>query len=207
MSGLWYVVRIINLAANSTNTQYMEPTFFPTQDDFRAWLKKNAKKEKELLVGFYKMDSGIPSMSWPESVDQALCFGWIDGVRRGRDEVSYTIRFTPRKPTSIWSSINIAKVEKLTAQKLMMPEGIAAFELRKDHKSSIYSYEKEAVPLSPEYEEMFKKEKKAWAFFSTQPPGYQRQMIHRVMDAKQKATQLSRLGNLIRLSKEGVRML
>lgn len=207
MSGLWYVVRIINLAVNSTNTQYMEPTFFPTQDDFRAWLKKNAKKEKELLVGFYKMDSGIPSMSWPESVDQALCFGWIDGVRGGRDEVSYTIRFTPRKPTSIWSSINIAKVEKLTAQKLMMLEGIAAFELRKDHKSSIYSYEKEATPLAAAYEKEFKKKKEAWAFFTKQPPGYKKQMIHRIMDAKQEKTQVARLKKLIEASNEGKRLL
>ncbi len=185
----------------------MEPTFFATQADFRAWLKENHLSHKELLVGFYKKDSGIPSMTWPESVDQALCFGWIDGVRKSRDEVSYTIRFTPRKPTSIWSSINIAKVEKLTEKGFMMPEGIAAFELRKAHKSSIYSYEKEEVPLSTEYEEIFKKEKKAWAFFTKQPPGYKRQMIHRIMDAKQERTRLVRLEKLINNSKEGKRLL
>lgn len=184
----------------------MEPTFFPTQTEFRAWLKKHAKKETELLVGFYKTDSEIPSMTWPESVDQALCFGWIDGVRKGRDEVSYTIRFTHRKPTSIWSAINIAKVEKLTKQKLMMPEGIAAYELRKENKSAIYSYEKQATPLADEYEKMFKKEKEAWDFFSKQPPGYQKQMVHRVMDAKQKATQLSRLDKLVQHSKDGKRI-
>ncbi|PQJ09312.1 bacteriocin-protection protein [Flavipsychrobacter stenotrophus] len=185
----------------------MEPTFFPTQDDFRAWLKKHHKKEKELLVGFYKTDSGMPSLSWPESVDQALCFGWIDGVRRGRDEVSYTIRFTPRKPTSIWSTININKVAKLTGQGLMMPEGIAAFELRKDHKTSIYSYEKDATPLAAAYEIEFKKDEDAWAFFSKQPPGYKKQMIHRIMDAKQEKTQISRLEKLIEASKEGKRIL
>lgn len=185
----------------------MEPTFFETQNDFRAWLKAHHKKATELLVGFYKVDSGKPSMTWPESVDQALCFGWIDGVRKGRNEESYTIRFTPRKPTSIWSSINIAKVEKLTKEKLMMPAGVAAYELRSEKKSSIYSYEKEATPLSQEYEQLFKKHTEAWAFFNMQPPGYKKQMIHRVMDAKQVATQLSRLEKLIEHSMEGKRIL
>lgn len=184
----------------------MEPTFFKTPADFRAWLQKHYKTETELLVGFYKKDSGIPSITWPESVDQALCFGWIDGVRKNRDEQSYTIRFTPRKPTSIWSSINIAKVEKLKEEGLMMPEGLAAYELRKEHKSSIYSYEKEATPLTKEYEAIFKKNKKAWTFFDAQPPGYKKQMIHRIMDAKQEKTQLSRLEKLIAESGEGRRI-
>lgn len=185
----------------------MEPTFFATQADFRAWLKKNYLSHKELLVGFYKKDSGMPSMTWSESVDQALCFGWIDGVRKSRDEVSYTIRFTPRKPTSIWSSINIAKVEQLIMQKQMMAEGLKAFELRKEHKSSIYSYEKDAVDLASEYQAIFKKENDAWCFFNDQPPGYKKQMIHRIMDAKQEKTRLSRLEKLIDHSKEGKRLL
>ncbi len=185
----------------------MEPTFFKHQDDFRAWLTTHYKKETELLVGFYKKDSGIPSITWPESVDQALCFGWIDGVRKNRDEQSYTIRFTPRKPTSIWSSINIAKVEKLKVEGLMMPEGLSAYDLRKEHKSAIYSYEKEATPLTKEYETIFKKNKKAWTFFNSQPPGYKKQMIHRIMDAKQEKTRLSRLEKIIAESEEGRRVL
>lgn len=185
----------------------MEPTFFKDQQAFRNWLTKHYKKETELLVGFYKKDSGIPSITWPESVDQALCFGWIDGVRKNRDEQSYTIRFTPRKPTSIWSSINIAKVEKLKEEGLMMPEGLAAYELRKEHKSSIYSYEKEPTPLAKEYEAIFKKNKTAWNFFNNQPPGYKKQMIHRIMDAKQEKTRLSRLEKIITESKGGRRVL
>ena len=185
----------------------MEPIFFKDQQAFRKWLLQHYKNETELLVGFYKKDSGISSITWPESVDQALCFGWIDGVRKNRDEQSYTIRFTPRKSGSIWSAINIAKVEKLKAEGLMMPEGLAAYDLRKEHKSAIYSYEKEATPLLPEYEKLFKKNKKAWVFFNDQPPGYKKQMIHRVMDAKQKTTQLSRLEKLIVASEEGRRLL
>jgi uncharacterized protein YdeI (YjbR/CyaY-like superfamily) len=184
----------------------MEPTFFKTPADFRAWLQKHHKSETELLVGFYKKDSGIPSITWPESVDQALCFGWIDGVRKNRDEQSYTIRFTPRKPGSIWSAINIAKVEKLKAEGLMMPEGMAAYNLRKEHKSAIYSYEKEATPLTKEYVAIFKRNKKAWTFFNDQPPGYKKQMIHRIIDAKQEKTRLSRLEKLIAESGEGRRI-
>lgn len=184
----------------------MEPVFFKDQHEFRKWLMKNYKKEKELLVGFYKKDSGLPSLTWPESVDQALCFGWIDAVRKNRDETSYTIRFTHRKPNSIWSAINIAKVEKLKAEGLMMPEGLEAYSLRKEHKSAIYSYEKEATPLAAEYERIFKKNKKAWTFFNNQPPGYKKQMIHRIMNAKQKATQLSRLDKLMAESAEGRRL-
>lgn len=130
----------------------MTPTFFPTQSDFRTWLEKNHKTETELIVGYYKVDSGKPSMTWSQSVDQALCFGWIDGVRRSIDKESYCIRFTPRRPTSIWSDINIKKVEELTEQGLMLPEGLKAFELRKEHKSRIYSFENDLVDLDPEYD-------------------------------------------------------
>lgn len=184
----------------------MQPIFFKTQPDFREWLSKHYKTSKEILVGFYKVDSGKPSITWPQSVDEALCFGWIDGVRKGRDEESYTIRFTPRKPTSIWSTININKVAVLKEKGLMMPEGLHAFELKRDHKSEIYSYEKEATPLSAEYEEIFRKDKKAWDFFNEQAPSYKKQMIHRIMDAKQKKTQLSRLEKIIAASKEGLRV-
>src|SRR5881394_263753 len=143
----------------------MTPTFFKTQPDFRKWLAKNHDKATELLVGFYKVGSGKPSMTWPESVDQALCFGWIDGVRRRIDDHSYSIRFTPRKPTSIWSSINTKKVEELIKSGQMKPAGLMAFEKRKENKSRIYSYENEPAKLSREFEKKFRANKKAWAFF------------------------------------------
>ena len=185
----------------------MEPTFFETQAAFRKWLEKHHTNEAELLVGFWKVDSGKPSMTWPQSVDQALCFGWIDGVRKGRDADSYTIRFTPRKPTSIWSTININKVAALKQAGLMRPAGLAAFEHRSEKKSSIYSYEKEATELDAAYLKKFRANKAAWAFFEQQPPGYRKQMVHRVMDAKTAATQVSRLQKLIDASSEKRRLL
>src|SRR5262245_41893754 len=118
-----------------------EPRFFATPDELRAWFTKNADAEKELLVGFYRKGSGRPSITWPESVDQALCFGWIDGVRRGLDDESYTIRFTPRKPRSNWSVVNIRRVQELTEAGLMRPAGLRAFEARTDDRSAVYSYE------------------------------------------------------------------
>lgn len=180
----------------------MEPTFFATQNDFRKWLKKNHTKGTELLVGFYKVSSGKPSITWPQSVDEALCFGWIDGVRKNVDEESYCIRFTPRKPGSIWSAINIRKIEELTAQGLMQPAGLEAYSKRKESKSKIYSYEKEPVVLSKQYEKIFKTNKKGWKFFNTQPAWYQRVAIHRIMTAKQETTQLKRLEQLIKDSEE-----
>ena len=181
----------------------MKPTFFFKQSDFRKWLAKNHKKEIELLVGFYKVGSGKLSMTWSQSVDEALCFGWIDAVRKSIDKDSYTIRFTHRKPSSIWSAINIKKVEELTKQGLMKPAGLAAFEKRKENKSRIYSYEKEASKLAPAYEKKFKANKKGWAFFNSLSPYYQKLGVHRVMDAKQEKTQISRLEKLIKESEAG----
>src|SRR5687767_1560284 len=148
----------------------MTPKFFPKPSDFRKWLQKNHKKEKELLVGFYKVDSGKKNMTWSESVDEALCFGWIDGVRKSIDNDSYQIRFTPRKPASNWSEVNIQKIEKLTKQGLMQPAGLASFENRKENKSRIYSYEKEPADFSPEIKKQFKANKKAWDFFQSLAP-------------------------------------
>jgi uncharacterized protein YdeI (YjbR/CyaY-like superfamily) len=142
-------------------------------------------------------------MSWSQSVDQAICFGWIDGVRKTIDKESYLIRFTPRKPTSIWSAVNIKKVEELTKQGLMQPNGILAFEKRKEHKSKIYTYEKEAVKLSTGFEKKFKANKKAWAFFQSLPPSYHRSAIDWVMSAKQEATSIKRLNELINDSEAG----
>jgi uncharacterized protein YdeI (YjbR/CyaY-like superfamily) len=178
----------------------LHPTFFATQSDFRQWLQANHASATELLVGFYKTNSGKPSMTWPESVDQALCFGWIDGVRRSIDEASYSIRFTPRKPTSIWSAVNIAKVEHLTKQGLMQAAGLAAFSLRTEEKSKIYSFENEAMQLSSAFEAAFKADPVAWDFFTAQAPSYQKSTIHWIMTAKQESTQLSRLEKTIAAS-------
>src|SRR5436190_8307851 len=139
----------------------MTPTFFSKQSDFRKWLQKNHKKETELLVGFYKVDSGKLSMTWSQSVDEALCFGWIDGVRKSIDKDSYQIRFTQRKSASIWSAINIKKIEELTKQGLMQPAGLASFEKRKEDKSKIYSYENEGRKFTQNFEKQFKANKKA----------------------------------------------
>lgn len=180
----------------------MTPTFFAKQQDFRKWLSKNHKKETELLVGFYKVDSGKPSMTWSQSVDEALCFGWIDGVRKSIDKESYTIRFTPRRTTSIWSPINIKKIEELTKAGLMMPEGLKAFNHRTESKSDLYVHMKNPEPLLPAYEKQFKKNKKAWKFFTAQAPSYKKVMIHWIMSAKQESTQLSRLEKTIVVSEQ-----
>jgi uncharacterized protein YdeI (YjbR/CyaY-like superfamily) len=185
----------------------MTPTFFETPAKFRAWLKKHHKTAGELIVGFYKRGSGRPSITWPESVDEALCFGWIDGVRRSHGADAYTIRFTPRRATSVWSAINIAKVAELTRQKRMQPAGLAAFEKRSEKKSRIYSYEQTDEPLlEPALEKKFKANKRAWAFFQAQPPGYRRQMMRRVTSAAQPATRLRRLDKLIASCKSGHRL-
>lgn len=185
----------------------MSAIFFPTPQEFRNWLEENHQNEKELLVGFYKVGTKKPSMTWSESVDQALCFGWIDGVRKSIDIESYSIRFTPRKPTSIWSAINIKKIEDLTKAGLMTPQGLKAFELRKEEKSAIYSHEKEPATLDPEFEKQFTANKKAWEFFNNQAPSYKKVMFHWIMNAKQEKTRLSRLEKTIRESELGKRVL
>ncbi len=184
-----------------------KPTFFETSRDFRAWLAAHAATATELLVGFHKVDSGKPSMSWSESVDEAICFGWIDGVRKRVDDEAYTIRFTPRKTTSIWSAINIAKVEKLRAEGRMAAAGEAAYAHRKAHKSVIYSYEQESVPeLSAEELRFFKRNKAAWAYFETVPPGYRKQMLHRICSAKKAETRAARFGKLVAACAAGERL-
>ena len=185
----------------------MTPTFFATQEQFRTWLEKHHQTETELLVGFYKVNSKKPSMSWSESVDQALCFGWIDGVRKSIDEESYTIRFTPRKKSSIWSAINIKKVEELTKAGLMKEAGLKAFDLRSEERSRIYSHEKDLAILDPEFEKQFKANKMAWDYFNQQAPSYKKVMIHWIMSAKQEKTRISRLEKTIKVSEEQKRML
>ncbi len=184
----------------------MSPQFFPNPSEFRKWLDKNHKTETELIVGFYKVGTKKPSITWPESVDQALCYGWIDGVRRSIDEESYTIRFTPRKAKSIWSAINIKKIEELKKQGLMKPEGLASFEKRTENNSRIYSHETERKQFSDTFEKQFKANKKAWKFFISQAPSYQKVATHVVMTAKQEITQMKRLKELIESSEAGKRM-
>jgi uncharacterized protein YdeI (YjbR/CyaY-like superfamily) len=179
------------------------PIFFSKQSDFRKWLHKNHEKETELIVGFYKVGSGKASMTWSQSVDEALCFGWIDGVRKSIDKDSYQIRFTKRKPTSIWSAINIKKVEELTAQGLMKASGLASFEKRKESKSKIYSYEKDEAKFTPDFKKKFQANKKAWYYFQSLSAGYKKVSAHWVMSAKQETTRLKRLNQLISDSAAG----
>ena len=180
----------------------MAPTFFANQSGFRNWLKKSHKKETELIVGFYKVDSGKPSMTWSQSVDEALCFGWIDGVRTSIDKDSYQIRFTPRKPTSIWSAINIKKVEALTKQGLMQPAGLASFEKRKEERSKVYAFENEEMNFTAEFEKKIKANKKAWVYFQSLAASYKKVSKHWVMSAKQEITRLKRLNQLIEESEQ-----
>jgi len=180
-----------------------EPVFFATQAEFRAWLSKYHEMVSELIVGYYKVGSGKPSMTWSESVDQAICFGWIDGIRKSIGKESYVIRFTPRKPRSIWSAINITKVEELTAKGLMEAPGLAAFNLMKESNSRLYSYEKEEVHLSDLFENEFRANKKAWAWFQAMPPSYRKPAIKWVMSARQAATRDKRLHELITDSEAG----
>jgi uncharacterized protein YdeI (YjbR/CyaY-like superfamily) len=172
--------------------------FFPTPKDLRKWFEKNHKKEKELFIGYYKVSSGKPSITWSQSVDEAICFGWIDGIRRSVDDESYCIRFTPRNPKSNWSAINIKKVEELTELGLMKPEGLNTLSFRKEEKSKIYSYENAAVELNRSYEKKFKTNKQAWKYFQSSPPSYQKTTTRWVMSAKQEETRLKRLEELIR---------
>ncbi|MFO0599895.1 MAG: YdeI/OmpD-associated family protein [Myxococcaceae bacterium] len=175
------------------------PTFFATPAHFRAWLEKHHAVKTELLVGFYKTDSGKPSITWPESVDQALCFGWIDGVRRGVSAEAYTIRFTPRKPTSIWSAINVAKVEALTKAGLMREAGLAAYEKRKASRTAVYSFERfHAAKFTADQAAALKANAKAKKWFDAQAPSYQRQATHWVVSAKKEETREKRLQQLIK---------
>ncbi|RBL92787.1 YdeI/OmpD-associated family protein [Chitinophaga flava] len=184
-----------------------KPTFFETSETFRQWLDKHHHKAEELLVGYYKVGSGKKSMSWSESVDEAICYGWIDGVRKSIDEERYCIRFTPRKHKSIWSAVNIKKVEDLTKAGRMMPAGIAAFNKREAERSAIYTYEqKEPVQLSEAYEQRIRANKKAWEFYQKMAPTYRKVTANWVMSGKQEATREKRLAELIRDSAAGTKV-
>ena len=186
----------------------MKATFFAKPADFRKWLEKNHDKAPELLVGFYKKGSGKPSITWPESVDEALCFGWIDGVRRSIDDERYSIRFTPRRSRSIWSNVNTKRFAELEKQGRVHPSGAEAFKKRDPKRSGIYSFEQreKTQTLGAPYEANLKANKKAWAFFEAQPPGYRRMASLFVMSAKKEETRLRRLAVVIAESAAGRRI-
>jgi len=182
----------------------MKPTFFTTLPEFRTWLEKRHREARELWVGFHKKSSGQASITWPEAVDEALCFGWIDGQRKGLDEVAYAIRFTPRKPGSIWSVANVNRVEELRAQRRMQPVGLEAFEARAKGRSGIYSYEqRKTAELDVAQLRKFRANRNAWEFFLAQPPSYQKAAVWWVITAKTETTKLKRLGQLIDDSAHG----
>jgi uncharacterized protein YdeI (YjbR/CyaY-like superfamily) len=186
----------------------VSPTFFESALLFRAWLEANHSKAAELIVGFRKVSTGLPSMTWSESVDEALCFGWIDGVRKRIDDESYLIRFTPRRSGSIWSLVNVAKVELLLAQGRMRPPGIAAYEARTDKKTGIYAFERERpAELTAAETRDFRKNKVAWQYFEAAAPSYKRVITHWVVSAKQAATRERRLAQLIQACTEQRRIL
>ena len=183
-----------------------DATFFASATEFRAWLEAHHASATELYVGYYKKQSGKVGISYPESVDEALCFGWIDGVRKTLDQDRYTIRFTPRKASSIWSAVNIARVAELTRLGRMRPPGLAAFARRTEARSWVYSFEQDAHTLGAAYEQEFRANAPAWAYFQAQAPWYQRTAIWWVASAKQEATRLKRLARLIDDSAHGRRL-
>jgi uncharacterized protein YdeI (YjbR/CyaY-like superfamily) len=184
----------------------MKARFFSSASSFHNWLKKNHDQVAELWVGFHKKTSGKKSITYPEALDEALCFGWIDGLRKTIDESSYTIRFTPRKAKSTWSVVNTKRATQLSKLGLMQPAGLEAFALRDPKRSGIYSFETAPRELSALYKTRFRANKKAWEYFQQQPPGYQRVACYWVMSAKREETQMRRLDQLVSESGNGRRL-
>jgi uncharacterized protein YdeI (YjbR/CyaY-like superfamily) len=182
----------------------MKLLFFATPSAFRKWLNGNHARARELWVGFHKRDSGRPSITWPESVDEALCVGWIDGLRRRIDDDSYAIRFTPRKPTSIWSSVNTRRMGELIRAGRVQPAGLKAFELRSAEKSALYSYEqRESAQFDEASVQQFRAQEVAWKYFQAQAPWYRKTTTYWVMSAKKEATRQRRLAQLIEYCSKG----
>jgi len=178
----------------------LKPIFFSSPVDFRKWLAQNHASSTDLWVGYHKKDSRQPSITWPESVDEALCFGWIDGIRKSVDSTRYKIRFTPRRSTSVWSAINIKRAQALRANDRMQPAGLKAFAARRENKSGIYSYEQRRAELEEPYRSMLKKNKAAWDFFQAQAPSYRKRIAWWIISAKREETRRSRLQKLILIS-------
>jgi uncharacterized protein YdeI (YjbR/CyaY-like superfamily) len=177
--------------------------FFRSSSELRKWFVKHHANARELWVCYYRKDSGKPSITWPESVDQALCFGWIDGIRKSIDESSYKIRFTPRKRRSIWSVVNIRRVQQLQHEGLMTPAGMKAFEARQENRSGIYSYEQRSPELPDQYAQRMKQNKSAWEFFQSRSASYRKTANWWVVSAKKEETRLKRLEKLIEDSANG----
>ena len=184
----------------------MDVTFFDSSAAFRAWLEEYHDQVQELWVGFYKKDSGKTGISYLEAVDEALCFGWIDGIKKKVDDDSYTNRFTPRNARSNWSAVNIQRVGELSQLGRMHPAGFKAFDARDQEKTQLYSYEARERPLDEMYEKSFRANEKAWDFFTTQAPSYQKVARYWVMSAKREETRLKRLATLIEDSENGRRL-
>lgn len=184
----------------------MNPVFFETPADLRKWLEKNHDKTTELWIGFHKKGSGKPSVTYAEALDEALCQGWIDGVRKSLGDESYTIRFTPRKPRSIWSAVNIEHVRRLKEQGRMKPAGLREFEKRTEDKSRVYSYEQRSQGLDPVYEDEIRANPKAWDFLQSQAPHYRRAVHWWIQSAKKEETRRKRLASLIEWSEKGERI-
>ena len=182
----------------------MNVIFFRSLSELRKWFEKYHTTALELWVGYYKKSSGEPSITWPESVDEALCVGWIDGIRKSVDEFRYKIRFTPRKPRSIWSAVNIRRVRALDAGR-MRPAGLAAFAARRENRSGIYSYEQRRAELPEPYAGMLRKNRAAWAFFEARPPEFRKQVSWWVVSARKEETRLKRLKKLVDESTRGKR--
>jgi uncharacterized protein YdeI (YjbR/CyaY-like superfamily) len=181
-------------------------TFFKSGTDFRRWLEKNHSSADELWVGFYRKDSGKGGITYAQALDEALCYGWIDGIRKKLDDISFTTRFTPRKPNSIWSNVNVAHVSRLTQEGRMMPPGIAAYEKKTDARTGVYSFERETASLDPAMVREFRKNRQAWKFFEAQPPYYRRLAAWYVISAKRQETRDMRLKRLIDDSARGDRL-
>ena len=179
--------------------------FFPTESDFCLWLEANHATAPELLVGFWKKSTSKPSIDWPQARDQALCFGWIDGIRKSLGPDSYTIRFTPRRKGSIWSKVNVARYQALTAARQMTAAGVRAYEENK-HKSGLYSYENEQKELTAAEQKLFRKNKAAWVDWEKRPPGYRKVVLHWITSAKRPETRAKRLATLIEVSAKGERI-
>ena len=184
----------------------MTPTFFSSDREFRAWLDANHQSAAEIWVGFHKRQTGRPTLTWTESVRQALCFGWIDGIRKRIDDDAYTIRFSPRKAGSIWSAINVRHVEELISDGQMRPAGLRAYESRRENTSGIYSYEQRSVELPPLYAKALRKNAAARRFFESQPPSYRRTAMWWIVSAKKEETRMKRLSRLVELSERGERL-
>jgi uncharacterized protein YdeI (YjbR/CyaY-like superfamily) len=184
----------------------MEPVFFVDSQESREWLAANAATAREAWIGLYKKGSGRPSITWPELVDQLLCFGWIDGLRKSLDEHSYMIRVTPRKSGSNWSAVNLRRVRELIELGMMKPEGMAAWKARDEEKALQYSYEREHAALGEEFEARFRAAPEAWEFFQAQPSSYRKSAIGWVVTAKREETMRRRLGILLSVSARGERI-